>query len=524
MSVVSSTRLSASNNSNPQSAVSSKFSSQDNSNSDNNSASDNGDDDDSMERPAKRFKSDSPESGLTNDASVDFAEHQGQRYFVGDHVLLEDVDNSSGTSGTDLPAVGHIQQLERDAQTGQIRTTVAWYVYPKLTPHPPLMEFYNNALLRTMRQTTVPLDRVKRPCFVVQPAEAMVGHPAEYVEGAPLFVCDSRYNDKGGFIQRIKNRTRGYWPAGMDQKRQDMLTTMVAWPGGPRELEKSLVPVLTSGEEQGDGTPQTRRSSRLVVVPTGTMLTPQQGVVAPGTAINTMPPPSQNPTAPPSQSQYLANQQMFVQSQIHPLAASSVNGRPPLPPPPPFMVNGANVNAAKPINGSVRAMPASPTSPLANIRAPKRRGRPPKNEKLIEQRAIEDAAKMVEIAALIKTPPGTQLRSSTRQQQPNIMPNGVRPPPPPIASMTGFGGTNGPPSAGRPVGMQRMMPHGANPSPAQLLAARVQPVVPAANQMQQQQKLVQQQQQQHSQMRQQQRQQQQVQQPLQPLAYNDSAP
>ncbi|KAJ2055572.1 hypothetical protein GGH13_007797, partial [Coemansia sp. S155-1] len=104
MSVVSSTRLSASNNSNPQSAVSSKFSSQDNSNSDSNSASDNGDDDDSMERPAKRFKSDSPESGLTNDTSVDFAEHQGQRYFVGDHVLLEDVDNSSGTLGTDLPA------------------------------------------------------------------------------------------------------------------------------------------------------------------------------------------------------------------------------------------------------------------------------------------------------------------------------------------------------------------------------------------------------------------------------------
>ncbi|KAJ1879531.1 hypothetical protein LPJ71_010717, partial [Coemansia sp. S17] len=121
-------------------------------------------------------------------------------------------------------------------------------------------------------------------------------------------------------------------------------------------------------------------------------------------------------------------------------------------------------------------MPVSPTTPLAHIRAPKRRGRPPKNEKLIEQRAIEDAAKMVEIAALIKTPPGTQLRSSTRQQQPSIMPNGIRPPPPPIASMTGFGGTNGPPSAGRPVGVQRMMPNGANPSPAQLLAARVQPV------------------------------------------------
>ncbi|KAJ2861418.1 hypothetical protein GGH94_004925, partial [Coemansia aciculifera] len=351
MSVVSSTRLSASNNSNPQSAVSSTFSSQDNGNSDSNSASDNGDADDNIERPAKRFKADSPntaESGLTNGTSIGFAEHQGQRYFVGDHVLLEDVDNSSGTSGTDLPAVGHIQQLERDAQTGQIHVSVVWYVYPRLTPHPPLTEFYNNALLRTLRQTTVPLDRVKRPCFVVQPAEAMVGHPAEYVEGVPLFVCDSRYNDKGGFIQKIKNRVRGYWPTDMDQKRQEMLTTMVAWPGGPRELEKSLVPVLTSGEEQGDGTPQTRRSSRLVVAPTGTMPTPQQGVVS-SAAINTMP-PAQNPTMPSNQSQYLASQQMFVQNQIQPLSASGANGQP--LPPPPFMINGANVNAATPINGS----------------------------------------------------------------------------------------------------------------------------------------------------------------------------
>ncbi|KAJ2055368.1 hypothetical protein GGI17_006669, partial [Coemansia sp. S146] len=144
---------------------------------------------------------------------------------------------------------------------------------------------------------------------------------------------------------------------------------------------------------------------------------------------------------------------------------------------------------------------------------------------LIEQRAIEDAAKMVEIAALIQTPPGSQLRSSTRQQPPSIMPNGSRPPP--IASMTGLGGANGPLSAGQPVGAQRMVLNGvsANPSPAQLLAARVQPVVPPANQMQQQQqKLAQQQQQQQSQMRQQQRQQQQLQQQLQPLAYNDSAP
>ncbi|KAJ2839204.1 hypothetical protein FBU31_000741 [Coemansia sp. 'formosensis'] len=518
MSLVGSTRLSASSDSQPQSAVNSTFSSQDNGDS-SNSASDDGEGDDSVERPAKRFKSESPnsaESSLTSSTLIDFAEHQGQRYFVGDHVLLDDVDNTSGTLGTSLPAVGHIQQLERDAQTGQIHVSVVWYVYPQLTPHPPLMEFYKNTLLRTLRQTTVPLDRVKRPCFVVQPAEAMVGHPAEYVEGVPLFMCDSRYNDKGGFIQKIKNRARGYWPADMDQKRQEMLTTMVAWLGGPRELEKSLVPILTGNDEHGDGAPQTRRSSRLVA-PASTMSTPQQGAAS-SPAMNNIPLPPQNPTTPLSQSQYLAYQQMLVQSQILPLSSSGVNGQ---PPPPPFMLNGATINATTPTNGTVRAGPGihtSPTPPLPLILPPKRRGRPPKNKQLIEQRALEDAAKMIEIAALIKTPPGSQLRSSTRHQQPSTISNGVRPPIPP----PGFGATNGLSPAGQTAGMQRIAPNGvgAHPSPAQLLAARVQPVAPVASQLlqqQQQQKLVQQQSQLQQQKQQQQHQQ------FAPLPHMDSA-
>ncbi|KAJ2643306.1 hypothetical protein GGF44_001231, partial [Coemansia sp. RSA 1694] len=234
------------------------------------SGSDNsGDGDDSADPPSKRFKqspSNNTDDSLSDGTLIDFAEHQGQRYFIGDHVLLEDAENASGTMGTSLPAVGHIQQLERDAQTGKIGVSVVWYVHPQLTPHPPLMEFYKNTLLRTTRQTTVPLEHVKCTCFVVQPAEAMVGHPIEYAEdagGLPLFVCDSRFNDKGGFIQKIKHRARGYWPVAMDQKRQDMLTNMVPWSGGPRELEKSLVPVQAASDDQASTTPQTRRTLRL---------------------------------------------------------------------------------------------------------------------------------------------------------------------------------------------------------------------------------------------------------------------
>ncbi|KAJ2285839.1 hypothetical protein IWW55_007143, partial [Coemansia sp. RSA 2706] len=38
-------------------------------------------------------------------------EHNGQPYYVGDHVELEDPENSSGTQGTELAAIAQIHKL-----------------------------------------------------------------------------------------------------------------------------------------------------------------------------------------------------------------------------------------------------------------------------------------------------------------------------------------------------------------------------------------------------------------------------
>ncbi|KAJ2317593.1 hypothetical protein GGI00_006752, partial [Coemansia sp. RSA 2681] len=310
---------------------------------------------------------------------------------------------------------------------------------------------------------------------------------------------------------------------------------MVPWSGGPRELEKSLVPVQAASDDQASTTPQTRRTLRLTsasidISATATVAAAQPGIASGTAAMNmalgspTMPQQQQQqqflpqtPTMPISQSQYLAYQQMLVQSQIQPLAAatssSGINGQ---VHPPPFMLNGAGLNSATSSNGSVRAagVPASPTPPLPIGPTPKRRGRPPKNKLLIEQRAMEDAAKMAELVAQGHTP-GTQLRSSTRQHNAAIMPNGVRPPVPLV--LTGQAG--GAQQRIVPNGVGAVPGGGAHPSPAQLLAARVQPAAAlaatAANQMMQQQ-----QQQKHTQ---QPSQLQQKQQQLAPLAHTDSA-
>ncbi|KAJ2575516.1 hypothetical protein EV177_010992, partial [Coemansia sp. RSA 1804] len=129
------------------------------------------------------------------------------------------------------------------------------------------MEFYQNAVLRTFRQTTVPVDRIGRKCFVVEPTDAMSGHPSEWTEAdGDLYVCDLRFVDKGAFIKKIKNWSSGYWPADMAEDRHKMLTTMVPWDNGPRELQKAPVPVPSS-EDDSAHTPQTRRTTRMAATP-----------------------------------------------------------------------------------------------------------------------------------------------------------------------------------------------------------------------------------------------------------------
>ncbi|KAJ2740252.1 hypothetical protein H4S06_006159, partial [Coemansia sp. BCRC 34490] len=61
--------------------------------------------DDSTESQA----SDSPTN--KNLETLSSVEHKGRIYYVGDHAILEDTDNVSGTKGTELPAVGHIQSI-----------------------------------------------------------------------------------------------------------------------------------------------------------------------------------------------------------------------------------------------------------------------------------------------------------------------------------------------------------------------------------------------------------------------------
>ncbi|KAJ1724851.1 hypothetical protein LPJ53_000919 [Coemansia erecta] len=355
--------------------------------------------------------------------AIDTTEHSGQTYHTGDHAIFKDTANSSGTLGTEYPAVGLIQGIQRHEHSGGVRVEVCWYVEPRLTRHPPYMEFYKDAILRTFRLTVVGIENVREKCFVVQPADAMVGRPAEWTEGTKMFVCDSRFVDKGEFIQKLKQWNKAIWPESMAAGRREMLTTMVPWPGGPRELEKSLLPVESADGANGQ-TPQSRRVTRMKAAPNSDTASPQNTGASTAAQQQQQLQMLQSPTPTSVQAQYQAYQQIMSQGQMNmpmnPNGSSMAQMQPP-----PFMLNqlqqqqqqqqqlnlqqiqrqqqmaGSSMMmspGAVSSTGSLGSPPQTASPNMHLIQPPKRRGRPPKNKQLIEQRAKEDAAAIAAIA------------------------------------------------------------------------------------------------------------------------------
>ncbi|PIA19259.1 hypothetical protein COEREDRAFT_79214 [Coemansia reversa NRRL 1564] len=326
--------------------------------------------------------------------SIDSVEYGGREYYIGDHVTLEDVENISGTRDTQLPAVAQIHGIQRNKGADTTTATVIWYVYPQLTPHPPYMEFYENTLLRTSRQTTVSVDRIRGICYVVQPSEAREGHPKEWKEGEYIYVCDSRFVDSGMYIQRIKGQ-KGFWPQTMSEHRRAMLTNMVRWPSGPRELGKSVVPMLKVGEDDDDAhTPQTRRTSRMSAA---------AGSAQQQASSLASPLPASFPAV--DHAQLLAYQQMLSQKHFQqqqqpppfvlPITAPGQTDHPQISSQQQQLQQHAvnhTTYASGPLSMPGMSTPGSPKPPVPLGSTPKRRGRPPKNIQLIKKRAMEDAA------------------------------------------------------------------------------------------------------------------------------------
>ncbi|KAF9644688.1 hypothetical protein BDM02DRAFT_3121491 [Thelephora ganbajun] len=135
---------------------------------------------------------------------VEEVEYRGWKIRVADWLHLCNPDDPS------KPIIGQVfkcYQLEEPARMGQLGVTVCWYYRPEQTIHPPHRQFWEGEVFKTSHFADHPLDDIIEKIACQFTARHIRGRPRPPVwyPGFPLYVCDSRYNDRERIFVKIKN-------------------------------------------------------------------------------------------------------------------------------------------------------------------------------------------------------------------------------------------------------------------------------------------------------------------------------
>ncbi|KAH8822762.1 hypothetical protein DL96DRAFT_1619137 [Flagelloscypha sp. PMI_526] len=135
---------------------------------------------------------------------VDELHYKGWTLRLADWVHLANPDDPS------QPIVAQIFRLwvnEERSKKGQQGITVSWYYRPSQTFHPASRPFYQNEVFKTSHFAEHPLEDLLEKIAVQFTARHVRGRPRApyWWPGFPLYVCDSRYNDREKVFVRIKN-------------------------------------------------------------------------------------------------------------------------------------------------------------------------------------------------------------------------------------------------------------------------------------------------------------------------------
>ncbi|KAG7090566.1 hypothetical protein E1B28_009674 [Marasmius oreades] len=96
---------------------------------------------------------------------------------------------------------------EEESKKGQVGITVSWYYRPEQTYHPPNRVFWEGEVFKTSHFAEHPLADIIEKIACQFTARHIRGRPRApfWWPGFPLYVCDSRYNDRDRIFVRIKN-------------------------------------------------------------------------------------------------------------------------------------------------------------------------------------------------------------------------------------------------------------------------------------------------------------------------------
>ncbi|TFK84868.1 hypothetical protein K466DRAFT_664886 [Polyporus arcularius HHB13444] len=135
---------------------------------------------------------------------LDEVHYKGWTIRIADWLHLSNPDDPS------RPIVGHVFKCfvsEEPQRKGQLGVSVCWYFRPEQTLHPADRQFFENEVFKSSHFADHPLEDIleKVACqFTVRHARGRPRPPFWY-PGWPLYVCDSRYNDRERAFVKIKN-------------------------------------------------------------------------------------------------------------------------------------------------------------------------------------------------------------------------------------------------------------------------------------------------------------------------------
>ncbi|KAF9449324.1 hypothetical protein P691DRAFT_812703 [Macrolepiota fuliginosa MF-IS2] len=142
---------------------------------------------------------------LTRDRKfVDEVHYKGWSLKLADWVHLSNPDDPS------RPIIAQVFRCwisEEPAKAGQPGITVSWYYRPEQTFHPAERKFWEGEVFKTSHFADHPVEDIIEKIACQFTARHIRGRPRPpyWYLGFPLYVCDSRYNDRDRVFVKIKN-------------------------------------------------------------------------------------------------------------------------------------------------------------------------------------------------------------------------------------------------------------------------------------------------------------------------------
>ncbi|XP_006454962.1 hypothetical protein AGABI2DRAFT_148258 [Agaricus bisporus var. bisporus H97] len=135
---------------------------------------------------------------------VDEVHYRGWTLKLADWVHLSNPDDPS------RPIIAQVFRCwisEEPAKAGQAGITVSWYYRPEQTFHPAERRFWEGEVFKTSHFADHPVEDIIEKIACQFTARHIRGRPRPpyWYLGFPLYVCDSRYNDRDRVFVKIKN-------------------------------------------------------------------------------------------------------------------------------------------------------------------------------------------------------------------------------------------------------------------------------------------------------------------------------